>query len=211
LHATSLENTVSGLEAKLAAALASLEAKEDENLKLRSQDTRGQETLLRLSEELRIATDSVADWQERARQAAATNIQVVQDLKEQQRQTSHWNQQADAVQSTTISLTQSVSDLKKENRELQQAVRLANKLQTLSEADVAELRGRYEIALRAQEHQHGLLLELESKLRVAARYFQRLQNAPALLDKRLIVSPPPPAQQRKNERRSKSAKKDEET
>jgi hypothetical protein len=158
---------------------------------------------------MKVAVDSMSDWQERARKAEAANVQVAQDLQEQRRQTNHWSQQVSAIQSASAALTQSVSELKTENRELQQAVRLANKLQILSETDLSELRGRYEIALRAQEHQQGLLVELESKLHVAARYFQRLQNAPGLPRKTLITNEPiADLDQKKRQRRPKSPNKD---
>jgi chromosome segregation ATPase len=210
-RAATLERAAGDFDGKLAAALASLEEKRVENVKLRSEQAQRQESLTRVENELKVAIDSTSDWQERAHQAAAASSKVGQDLKEQQRQTNHWSQEVSSTQSINAALTQSVSELKTENRELQQAVRLTNKLQILSQADLSELRGRHEMALQAQEHQQSLLAALESKLHIAARYFRRLQNAPGSPDNTLIVDPPTIDTERTRGRRTGSAKKDAET
>ena len=209
LSSESLERTANDLKVDLAASLASLGEREIDLTRLRTDLAHRVEELARANGQQSIAKESMANWQERLRQATDAGIQAAADLKEQQRQTNHWTQQLAEVQSVNATLVQSVADLGKENAELLQAARISNKLQALSEADVHDLRGRYEIALRAQEHQHVLLVELESKLQVAARYFRQLQNAPRLAAERLILGHTEMVHVPKRARRAKCAPKED--
>jgi hypothetical protein len=209
LNSEALERKADDLKVELAASRSSLAEKEIGNAALRAEVARRVDELARADGQQSIAKESIVNWQERLRQATDAGIQAAENLKEQQRQTNHWTQQLGEVQNVNVALVQSVACLEKENGELQQAARISNKLQALGEADIHDLRSRYEIALRAQEHQHVLLVELESQLQVAARYFRQLQNAPRLAGERLILGHTEMVHLPKRVRRARSTAKED--
>jgi hypothetical protein len=209
LSSETLEKKANNLRVELAASLASLAEKRMDISGLRTDLTHRVDELARANGQQSIAKESMANLQERLLQATDAGIQAAADLKEQQRQTNHWTQQLAEVQRVNATLVQSVADLGKEKAELLQAARISNKLQALGDADIHDLRSRYEVALRAQEHQHVLLVELESKLQVAARYFRQLQSAPRLAADRLILGDAKMDHAPKRARRVKSAAKED--
>ncbi len=64
--------------------------------------------------------------------------------------------------------------LRNELRETKQSASLAIRLQTLREADLEDLRVRYQAALSIQDRQHQMLVKLGEQLGAASSYFQQI-------------------------------------
>ena len=125
-------------------------------------------------------------WEEE-RQPAIGRVLYIRDwkgllgsrLKEVQERLSRQTgeQQAQIEQLTKARDEQEI--LKQELIEARQTVSLSIKLQTLREADLKDLQGRYQTSLSIQERQHQMLVKLGERLSVASSYFHQLVDAQA--------------------------------
>lgn len=70
-----------------------------------------------------------------------------------------------------------LGELDERLKESAQSARLATRLQALREQDLRELQERYDEALRVQEHQHALLVQVGDRLGAAASHFHALADA----------------------------------
>jgi hypothetical protein len=83
-----------------------------------------------------------------------------------------------------------------------QTASLSVKLQTLREADLRDLQGRYENVTVQQQGQHALLTQLAQRLTVANQYFHQLvQTNPSIT----VLPAPPPRSKRRTKQLSLAA------
>ena len=81
----------------------------------------------------------------------------------------------------------SIGERTKEFAEMQQTLRINNKLLLKSDADLKDLQIQYRTALHHQEQQHALLVELKKKLRQASEFYQKLNLQNLVLDGDLLA------------------------
>jgi FkbM family methyltransferase len=79
-------------------------------------------------------------------------------------------------------LEDTINTKSSEASELQQTLRINNKLLLKSDTDLKDLQAQYRTALQHQEQQHALLCELKEKLQLAAEYYQKLNLQNLVLD-----------------------------
>ena len=91
-----------------------------------------------------------------------------------------------------------IGQLNNELRQANQSINLVSKLQTLRESDLEDLQQRYKSSIETQNRQHELLIQLEDRLRVAAKYFHDLQEQQLLAEEE---PEPTPAKKRRSTRR----------
>lgn len=108
----------------------------------------------------------------------------IQQLTNERDEHAKWHQEnkkwAEGLKAEKTQLEQQhaqlMHELKTELTQARQTATLTTKLYALREADLADLQSRYKEAVKMQERQHLLMLQLEGKLRVAAQYFHQLHN-----------------------------------
>lgn len=66
--------------------------------------------------------------------------------------------------------------------EMQQTLRINNKLMLKSDADLSDLQNQYKTALHHKDQQHTLLCELKEKLGQAARFYRKLDLQSLVID-----------------------------
>jgi hypothetical protein len=98
------------------------------------------------------------------------------ELAEQRRQTLHWKQRWDTTDAQLLAAVRDAREAKTEVQQARRTVQLATQVNAMREADLAELRQRYDRAVSVQEQQHRLLARLEDKLANAALHFRQLQS-----------------------------------
>ena len=83
-------------------------------------------------------------------------------------------------------LADSVKVKEKELTEMQQTLRINNKLILKSDSDLRDLQLQYRAALQHQEQQHTLLCELKEKLHQASEFYQKLNLQNLVFDADLL-------------------------
>ncbi|MBK8025207.1 MAG: hypothetical protein IPK19_28425 [Chloroflexi bacterium] len=141
------------------------QARDELAQQLQQRDVRLSEITLSHDEHARVSRERLgyigALTQERDQQ-----IQLVAEHTDRIR---HLQDDADRLNAALVQSTEEV-------RQARQTANLATKLQSLRQADLDDLQIRYQDALAIQDRQHQLMLQLNEKLRLAARYFHDLTN-----------------------------------
>jgi myosin heavy subunit len=79
-------------------------------------------------------------------------------------------------------LKENITEKAKELAEMQQTLRINNKLMLKSDADLSDLQNQYRTAIQHQEQQHSLLCELKEKLSQAAGFYRKLNLQNLVID-----------------------------
>ncbi len=99
-------------------------------------------------------------------------------------------------------MAQQLQGLQRDLADARQTASLSVKLQTLREADLRDLQGRYETVTVQQQGQHALLTQLAQRLTVANQYFHQLvQTNPSIT----VLPAPPPRSKRRTKQLSLAA------
>lgn len=88
----------------------------------------------------------------------------------------------DSLQAQVNKLIDSENEKLTEIKEMQQTMRINNKLMLKSDTDLKELQLQYRSVVQHQEQQQSLLSELKEKLRQASAYYQKLNLQNLVLD-----------------------------
>lgn len=83
-------------------------------------------------------------------------------------------------------LTESGKEKTKKMAEMQQTLRINNKLLFKSDTDLRDLQLQYRNSLQHQQQQHTLLCELKEKLRQASEFYQKLNLQNLVLDSDML-------------------------
>lgn len=110
----------------------------------------------------------------------------VEELTQAQGETQTLATEKSALQQQTDELTELLNKKSDESDEMQQTVRINNKLLLKTDADMRDLQIKYRTALEYQDKQYALLTELKEKLRQASVYYQKLSLQNLVIDEEVL-------------------------
>jgi len=132
-----------------------------------------------LEKSLQSKSDELTHYQAQVQSITAEKEKLSQDVLEETRKAKE--------QATEITgLKENIAEKAKELAEMQQTLRINNKLMLKSNADLSDLQDQYRIAIKHQEQQHSLLCELKEKLSQAAGFYRKLNLQNLVIDGDMI-------------------------
>jgi len=136
----------------------------------------------RLIEEKKAVENDVSKWK-------AERDQIESKYNKQVSELENARQAAQALTAEKKDLEARIQARAKEYAEMQQTVRINNKLLLKSDADLKDLQRQYRTALEHQEEQYSLLCDLKDKLRQASEFYQKLNLQNLILDGDVLEQP----------------------